>query len=53
VAGGKKQIVKSSAFSIKPVGMDKIGRSGTYFVEITAISDYAGSGAYQVQMKLV
>lgn len=51
VASGRKQIVKSSAFTIKAVGFERIRRTGTYFIEIAAASNYsAASTAEQVVM---
>jgi len=43
-SSGKKQIVKSSAFEIRASGFDRIKKAGTYFFEIIALSNYAGTG---------
>ncbi len=52
VSGGRKQIVKSSAFTLRAVGFERIRRSGTYFFEITAISSYANESTEEVQIKV-
>ncbi len=49
-SAGKKQIVKSSAFSIKAAGFGKMTKAGTYLVEIGAISNYSAGSAEQVYM---
>ena len=49
---GLKQIVKSSAFEINASkNLAALANPGTYFVEVSAISDYAGNGG-QVMMEL-
>jgi len=51
VSGGKKQIVKSSAFVIDGPGFSRVGKEGTYFFEVKALSDYSNSsGAAQVRI---
>jgi len=50
-ATGKKQIVKSSAFKIDASGLN-IGKAGTYFFEITAISNSLNASAPQVKVGL-
>ena len=50
-AGGDKQIVKSSAFTIKGVGLERIRPSGTYYIEVRAASNYSAvSTSEQVTM---
>ncbi len=50
VSGGRKEIVKSAAFTIKAEGFDKIKSSGTYFIEVAAVSNYSATSAEQVRM---
>ena len=52
VTGGKKQIVKSSAFTLKAEGLDRIKRSGTYYFEIAAVSNYSTTSAEQVVLRV-
>ena len=47
-SSGRKQIVKSSTFKIRESGFDRINKAGTYFFEIIALSEYAGSGSEEV-----
>ncbi len=49
-SSGKKQLVKSSAFIINPVGFEKIGKEGTYFFEVRALSDYGIGTTAQVRI---
>ena len=51
-SAGKKQIVKSTAFKIRSLGLANITKPGTYFIEITALSDFTNATAEQVQMEL-
>ncbi len=37
-AGGKKQIVAGSSFVLNETGFDRITKSGTYFIEVSALS---------------
>ena len=50
-ANGKKQIVSSSAFNLTSAGFERIVKSGTYFIEVSAIST-TGTGGAQVSMTL-
>ncbi|MCX8175352.1 MAG: hypothetical protein N3E51_04050 [Candidatus Micrarchaeota archaeon] len=50
-ASGKKQIVKSSDFSIKAEGFEKMKKPGTYFVEVYALPE-ADYGKAQVGMRV-
>lgn len=50
-ATGKKQIVKSTAFLIDS-RIGTISRAGTYFFEITALSENISKGAAQVKIGL-
>jgi len=47
---GTKQIVKSSAFSIRDAGVGTIKREGSYQVKIQALSDFEGEE--QIEMGL-
>jgi len=51
-SAGKKQIVKGTGFRIKSVGLGNISKAGTYFIEITALSNFTALNAEQVQMEL-
>lgn len=50
MSSGQKQIVKSSAFRLKAVGLERIRKSGTYFIEVAAVSNYSATSAEQVVM---
>ena len=50
-SGGKKQIVAGSAFKLESGGFDRITKSGTYFIEVRALST-TGQGGAQVEMTL-
>jgi len=48
---GKKQIVAGSAFNLTSSGFERITKSGTYFIEVSALS-IAHPGGAQVAMAL-
>ena len=50
-AGGRKQIVAGSAFNLTATGFSRITKSGTYFIEVRALST-TGAGGAQVGMSL-
>ena len=50
-AGGKKQIVAGSSFVLNQTGFSRITKSGTYFIEVRALST-TGTGGAQVGMSL-
>lgn len=50
-AGGKKQIVAGSAFLLNQSGFERIVKSGTYFIEVRALSTTNAGGA-QVGLSL-
>jgi len=50
-ANGKKQIVSGSAFNLTSTGFERITKSGTYFIEVRAVSS-TGTGGAQVKMSL-
>lgn len=50
-SAGRRQIVKASAFSINATGFERLTRTGTYFVEIGALSNYTDT-TNQVYMKV-
>ena len=50
-SSGKKQIVKSTAFGIEALNFGSMNRSGTYFVEISALSSF-DDPAQQVRMEV-
>ena len=49
--GGKKQIVAGSAFVLNQSGFSRITKSGTYFIEVRALS-ITGAGDAQVELNL-
>ena len=50
-ASGKKQIVAGSAFNLSSTGFERITKSGTYFIEVRALSTTSNGGA-QVGLSL-
>ena len=50
-ASGKKQIVAGSAFNLSSSGFERITKSGTYFIEVRALSTTSSGGA-QVGLSL-
>jgi len=50
-ASGKKQIVAGSAFLLNQSGFSRITKSGTYFIEVRALS-ITGAGDAQVELNL-
>jgi hypothetical protein len=48
---GDKDIVASTAFELEAVGLDKVKRAGTYFIEVSAL-DPGSSGGKQVRLRL-
>ena len=50
-ANGKKQIVSGSAFNLTSAGFERITKSGTYFIEVRAVSTI-GTGGAQINMTL-
>jgi hypothetical protein len=52
-ANGKKQIVAGSSFVLNETGFSRITKSGTYFIEVSALSTtQASPGAAQVQLSV-
>ena len=52
-AGGKKQIVAGSSFVLSETGFERITKSGTYFIEVRALSvTQAAPGAAQVELSV-
>jgi len=50
-ANGKKQIVSGSTFNLTSTGFERITKSGTYFIEVRAVSTI-GTGGAQINMTL-
>jgi len=50
-AGGKKQIVSGSAFNLTSTGFGRITKTGTYFIEVRALSPTNAGGA-QVELSV-
>ena len=50
-ASGKKQIVAGSAFNLNQTGFERITKSGTYFIEVRALS-ITNAGGAQVGLSL-